>query len=91
MAFQNMVNMQLMMFLLVAVGFLVRKKNIIGETGRKDMVNFCLYVTLPFNILPFLSDGMGVEHAQKLCPGSVSCDRVLYSFYNNELYLLQKG
>ena len=45
-----MVNMQLMMFLLVAVGFLVRKKNIIGETGRKDMVNFCLYVTLPFNI-----------------------------------------
>ena len=26
------------------------KKNIIGETGRKDMVNFCLYVTLPFNI-----------------------------------------
>ena len=50
MAFQNMVNMQLMMFLLVAVGFLVRKKNIIGETGRKDMVNFCLYVTLPFNI-----------------------------------------
>lgn len=50
MAFQNMVNMQLMMFLLVAVGFLVRKKNIIGETGRRDMVNFCLYVTLPFNI-----------------------------------------
>ena len=26
------------------------KKDIIGETGRKDMVNFCLYVTLPFNI-----------------------------------------
>ena len=45
-----MVNMQLMMFLLVVVGFLVRKKTIIGETGRKEMVNFCLYVTLPFNI-----------------------------------------
>ena len=50
MAFQNMVNMQLMMFLLVAIGFFVRKKEIIGGTARKQMVNFCLYITLPFNI-----------------------------------------
>ncbi len=55
-----MVNMQLMMFLLVAVGFLVRKKNIIGETGRKDMVNFCLYVTLPFNICEHAADDVSV-------------------------------
>ena len=50
MAFTNMINMQLMMFLLVAVGFIVRKKRIIGEQSRKELVNFCLYVTLPFNI-----------------------------------------
>lgn len=50
MAFQNMVNMQLMMFLLVAIGFFVRKKEIIGGTARKQLVNFCLYITLPFNI-----------------------------------------
>lgn len=50
MAFRNMVNMQLMMFLLVAIGFFVRKKGIIGGTARKELVNFCLYITLPFNI-----------------------------------------
>ena len=50
MAFQNMVNMQLMMFLLVAIGFFVRKQGIIGGIARKELVNFCLYITLPFNI-----------------------------------------
>lgn len=50
MVFQNMVNMQLMMFLLVGIGFFVRKKGIIGGTARKELVNFCLYITLPFNI-----------------------------------------
>lgn len=46
----NMINMQIMMFLLVITGFLVRKSGIIGGTARREMVNFCLYVTLPFNI-----------------------------------------
>lgn len=50
MAFQNMVNMQLMMFLLVAIGFFVRKRELIGSIARKELVNFCLYITLPFNI-----------------------------------------
>ena len=50
MAFQNMVNMQLMMFLLVGIGFFVRKKGIISGAARKDLVGFCLYITLPFNI-----------------------------------------
>lgn len=50
MAFQNMINMQLMMFLLVAIGFVVRKKEIIGGEARKQLVNFCIYITLPFNI-----------------------------------------
>ena len=50
MAFQNMINMQLMMFLLVAIGFAIRKRGIISGTTRKELVNFCLYITLPFNI-----------------------------------------
>lgn len=50
MAFRNMVNMQMMMFLLAAIGFWVRRKRIIGGTARKELVNFCLYITLPFNI-----------------------------------------
>lgn len=50
MAFQNMVNMQLMMFLLAGIGFFVRKKGIISGVARKELVSFCLYITLPFNI-----------------------------------------
>lgn len=51
MVLKNMLNMQIMMFLLVLIGFLIRKWNIVGTEGRKNMVDLCLYVTLPFNIL----------------------------------------
>lgn len=43
--------MQMMMFLLVAIGFLIRKKGIVGTEGRKNMIDLCLFVTLPFNVL----------------------------------------
>lgn len=50
MVLKNMINVQLMMFLLVIVGFIVRKTQIVGSEGRKNLINLCLYVTLPFNI-----------------------------------------
>lgn len=46
-----MINVQLMMFLLIIVGFIVRKTQIVGSEGRKNIINLCLYVTLPFNIV----------------------------------------
>ena len=51
MVVKNMLTMQMIMFLLVIIGYIVRKKGIIGSEARKDMVDFCLFVTLPFNIL----------------------------------------
>ena len=51
MVLENMLNMQMIMFLLVIIGFVIRKKGIIGGVARKDLVDFCLFVTLPFNIL----------------------------------------
>lgn len=51
MVLENMLNMQMMMFLLVIIGFIVRKRGIIGSEARKNMIDFCLFVTLPFNIL----------------------------------------
>lgn len=51
MVLSKMLTMQLMMFSLVIIGFIVRKKEIIGVEARKDLVDFCLFVTLPFNIL----------------------------------------
>ena len=52
--------MQLMIFLLVIIGFCIRKKGIVGTEGRKNMVDLCLFVTLPFNIIhSFLWNGIG--------------------------------
>jgi len=51
MVLENMLTMQLVMFSLVIIGFIVRKREIIGGEARKDMIDFCLFVTLPFNIL----------------------------------------
>lgn len=51
MAFENMINMQLMMFLLVAIGFLIRKRGIVNTEGRMNMIDLCLHLTLPFNVL----------------------------------------
>ena len=51
MIFENMINMQLMMFLLVGVGFYARKRGIVNIEGRMNMIDLCLYITLPFNVL----------------------------------------
>ena len=51
MIFKNMIDMQLMMFLLVGIGFFIRKKGIVNTEGRMNMINLCLYITLPFNVL----------------------------------------
>ena len=51
MVLEKMLTMQMMMFLMVFIGFIVRKREIIGAQARKDMIDFCLFVTLPFNIL----------------------------------------
>lgn len=51
MIFKNMIDMQLMMFLLVAIGFFIRKKGIVNTEGRMNMIDLCLHITLPFNVL----------------------------------------
>ena len=51
MVFKNMIDMQLMMFLLVAIGFFIRKKGIVNTEGRMNMIDLCLNITLPFNVL----------------------------------------
>ena len=43
--------MQLMMFLLVGIGFFIRKKGIVNTEGRMNMIDLCLHITLPFNVL----------------------------------------
>lgn len=41
----------MIMFLFVLLSVLIRKQNIVEREGRKNMVDLCLYATLPFHIL----------------------------------------
>ena len=45
MVFEKMLTMQGMMFFFVIIGFIVRKRRIVGTTGRLNMVDLCLYVS----------------------------------------------
>lgn len=45
------VNMQLMMFLLMAIGAFLRKKEIITDTGMRNMTDFFIDIVLPANII----------------------------------------
>lgn len=47
----ELVHMQLMMFLLMAVGMILRRKGIIGAEGMKNMTDFFLDIVLPANII----------------------------------------
>ncbi|MFR7443961.1 MAG: hypothetical protein ACLUUO_11380 [Sellimonas intestinalis] len=44
MVFEKMLTMQGMMFFFVIIGFIVRKRRIVGTTGRLNMVDLRLYV-----------------------------------------------
>lgn len=51
MVLENMLNMQFMMFLLVTIGFIIRKRGIVNTEGRMNMIDLCINLTLPFNVL----------------------------------------
>ena len=48
---ETLLNLQIILFLLIFAGFLVRRLGIIGEQGQKNMTDLVLCVVLPCNIL----------------------------------------
>ena len=44
-------NLQLMMFSLIVVGLLLKKKGIVGAGGQKNMTDLVIDVILPCNII----------------------------------------
>ena len=47
----TLLTLQLMIFILVAVGFLMKKIHIIGPQGQKNINDLVIYLILPCNIL----------------------------------------
>lgn len=47
----ELISLQLRMFLIMLVGLLFRKKNIISEEGKKNLTDLVIYLILPCNIM----------------------------------------
>ena len=50
--------LQLTIFILLAVGFLVKKIKIVGDEGQKNITDLVIYVILPCNIVTSFLNGM---------------------------------
>ena len=48
---QDMMNLMLTMFVLMAVGLVVRKLNIVGKEGQKNLTDLVIDLVLPCNII----------------------------------------
>ena len=49
--FQKLLNLQLMMFLYIFIGIVLRKRKIVSSEGRKNMTELLINVILPANII----------------------------------------
>lgn len=66
--FAKMFQLQMMLFLLMAVGVLFRKRNIISESGRKTLSNLTVNLILPCNIIEsFLGEWNVSENLLRHC------------------------
>lgn len=57
-AFQSMINLQLMLFALIAIGIFVRRKNIITASSRKNLTDLFIDIILPCNIINSFEIGL---------------------------------
>jgi predicted permease len=48
---QRLIDLQLTMFVMIAVGMIVKKINIIGAEGQKNITDLVIYLVLPCNIV----------------------------------------
>ena len=55
-----LLSLQFNLFVMIGVGFLIRKIHLIGSEGQKTLTDLVLYVVLPCNIaVSFLTDNSG--------------------------------
>ena len=61
MEIQGLLELQLMMFLIMGCGILLRKKNILPKEGKKILTDLVIYLILPCNIITSFSISMSRE------------------------------
>ena len=63
---EKLLSLQITIFLLVAVGFGLKRGKIIGPQGQKNLTDLVIYVILPCNILKAFLSGMRSETAESV-------------------------
>ena len=59
---REVISLQTTIFLLVWIGYVVKKRKIIGSQGQKNLTDLVIYVILPCNILKAFMAGQAGEH-----------------------------
>ena len=54
---KTVLTLQITLFLLIAVGFVVKKMHIVGYQGQKNLNDLVIYVILPCNIIHAFTEG----------------------------------
>ena len=58
---EKLLSMELRIFLMMAVGFVIRQLKVVGKEAERVITDLVLYVVLPCNIfISFLGDNTGV-------------------------------
>ena len=49
--FNNLIDLQIEIFILMIIGYILRKINIISKENRKSLTDLVIYIILPANII----------------------------------------
>lgn len=92
--FNNLIDLQIELFLFMIIGYVLNKRNIINASSRKSITDLVIYVVLPCNIIYSFMMKMNMEIIQSgiiiffvsLCIqlGCELASRILYPFASDE-------
>lgn len=85
----TVITLQITLFLLIAVGFVLKRIHIVGPQGQKNLNDMVIYVILPCNILHAFTEGAadGAQFMQYLEILVISmCIQIFCVFYGKIMY-----
>lgn len=85
---REIISLQSTIFLLVLTGYIVKKRNIIGKQGQKNLTDLVIYVILPCNILKAFTAGQAGDHMKNylLILGISIAIQIFCTFYGRIIY-----
>ncbi len=85
---REIISLQTTIFLLVLTGYIVKKRNIIGKQGQKNLTDLVIYVILPCNILKAFMAGQAGNHMKDylLILGISITIQIFCTFYGRIVY-----